>query len=86
MHEQNKTINKYIENIKWNKKEIWELKIITNEIQNFLEVYKGRFEQEELVGQNTSVEIIKSEEQKEKIYILKKSECTLWQSQKRENK
>lgn len=51
MHEQNKTINKYIENIKWNKKEIWELKIITNEIQNFLEVYKGRFEQEEeLVG------------------------------------
>lgn len=51
MHEQNKTINKYIENLKWNKKEIWELKIIINEIQNFLEVYKGRFEQEEeLVG------------------------------------
>lgn len=76
MHEQNKTINKQIENLKGNQKEIWELKIIINEIQNFLEVYKGRFEQEEeLVSQNTSVEIIKSEKQKEKyiyIYIKEK--------------
>lgn len=76
MHEQNKTINKQIENLKGNQKEIWELKIIINEIQSFLEVYKGRFEQEEeLVSQNTSVEIIKSEKQKEKyiyIYIKEK--------------
>lgn len=31
-----------MENLKGNQKENWELKIIINEIQNLLEVYKGR--------------------------------------------
>ena len=46
MCEQNRNINKEIENIKANQKEILELRS-TTEMENSLEEFKGRFEQVE---------------------------------------
>lgn len=78
MYEQSGNLNKQIENLKRNRKEILELENTVIKMKNPLVEFKGIFEQaEEWISklEERIMEIIESEEQKEK--ILKKNKQSL---------
>lgn len=98
MYEQNKNINKEIENLKGTDKEILQLKNIINQIKNSLEGFKWRFEQaEEIISKPEDKKLPDLRNRKKKDWRTmnrdqwsygtpsRRPSYTLWESQK-ENK